>query len=200
MKRLAVLISSNSSGSNLQAIIDAIRVGSLQATICIVIATKETAPGLTKAKAHNLKIAICEKKETLLPLLQTYKPDFICLAGWQQIITDNVLNEYPEKIVNIHPGLIPSSLTDTVKNPDGSDALWNKQKYGNAAIENFLNHNALYAGSSIHFLTKEFDFGPVLGRTFEAIYPDDTVDTLYERLKKKEHVLYIDALKRLCNR
>src|SRR3989338_2600482 len=83
-------------------------------------------------------------------------------------------------------------------NPDNTKALWNKGMYGNKAIQNFLDQKATYAGSSLHFLTNEFDFGPVLGKTFEKIDPDDTVESLYARLKKKENELYVEVLEKLC--
>ncbi|KKR83567.1 MAG: hypothetical protein UU30_C0013G0005 [Candidatus Nomurabacteria bacterium GW2011_GWA2_40_97] len=85
-----------------------------------------------------------------------------------------------------------------VLNPDNTKALWNKGMYGNKAIQNFLDQKATYAGSSLHFLTNEFDFGPVLGKTFEKIEPDDTVESLYARLKKKENELYVEVLEKLC--
>jgi phosphoribosylglycinamide formyltransferase-1 len=69
----------------------------------------------------------------------------------------------------------------------------------NKAIQNFLDQKATFAGSSIHFLTLNFDFGPVLGRTFEKIETDDNVESLYRRLKKKENELYIGVLEKLCS-
>ena len=66
-------------------------------------------------------------------------------------------------------------------------------------MQNFLDNKATYAGCTNHFLTKEYDFGPVLGRTFEKIKPNDTIESLYTRLKKKENQLYVKVLTRLCN-
>jgi len=78
--------------------------------------------------------------------------------------------------------------------------LWNKGKLAEKAIQNFLSEKSTYAGSTIHFLTLEFDFGPVLGRTFEKIEPNDTVESLYARLKKKENELYVNVLEKLCSK
>jgi phosphoribosylglycinamide formyltransferase-1 len=89
-------------------------------------------------------------------------------------------------------------MDEIVKNPDGTNALWNKGKLTNIAIKEFLDRHATYAGSSIHFLTEEFDFGPVLGRVFEKVEKDDTIDSLYSRLKKKENRLYVEVLQKLC--
>lgn len=197
MKKLVVLISNKGTGTNLQAIIDGIESGKINAGIVAVISDTPDAKGLERAKKHNLPIEICPKKENLLPLLQKLKPDYICLAGWKQIVTDEIIDAYPQRILNLHPGLIPNTLNSVVKNPNGTEALWNKGKLAEVAIKNFLEHNS-YAGSSIHFLTKEFDFGPVLARCFEKTLPTDTVETLYSRLKKKENEMYVEVLHKLC--
>ena len=197
--RIAVLISNTGTGTNLRAIIDGVEEGIIKAEICAVVYDTAEALGLNHAREHNLNIKICEKKEELLTLLQKLNSDYICLAGWKQIILDEVITAFPNKILNLHPGLIPDTVDSMVKNPDGTDALWNKGKLTNKAIENFLKEKCTFAGSSVHFLTLDFDFGPVLGRTFEKIEPDDSVESLYQRLKKKENELYVDVLKKLTS-
>src|SRR3989338_2331599 len=205
-KKLAVLVSDVGMGTNLQAIIDGVNEGKIKSEISAVISDKENTPALERAKKHNLRIEICSKKEALLPLLQKIAPDYICLAGWKQIILDEVITAYPNKILNLHPGLIPNTIEGSlpaqagVKNPDGTNALWNKGKLANKAIQNFLDQKATFAGSSIHFLTLDFDFGPVLGRTFEKIEDYDNVESLYVRLKKKENELYVKVLEKLCKK
>lgn len=195
--RIAVLISNVGQGTNLRAIIAGVESGRIKTEICAVVCNRADAPGLEHARKSGLNIEICTKKEDLLPLLQKLDPDFICLAGWKQIILDEVILAFPNKILNLHPGLIPDSPDGTVKTPDDTDALWNKGKLADTAIQYFLDNGATYAGSSIHFLTLEFDFGPVLGRCFEKIEPGDTVGTLYTRLKKKENELYVEVLEKL---
>jgi phosphoribosylglycinamide formyltransferase-1 len=196
--KLAILISNTGTGTNLQAIIDAIERGELKAEICAVISDKAESLGLERARKHNLRVEICPKKEELRQLLQKLNPDYICLAGWKQIILDEVILAYPNKILNLHPGLIPNTIDGKVKNPDGTDALWNKGMLTDKAIQNFLDQKSSYAGSSIHFLTLNFDFGPVLGRTFEKIEINDNVESLYKRLKQKENQLYVEVLKNLA--
>ena len=198
MKKLAVLISNAGTGSNLQAIIDAIKQGALKASVTVVISNKEDAKGLKRARENGIQTEICPTSDLLLPLLKKHNPDFICLAGWKLIITDDVLEKHKNRILNIHPGLIPDTLDGEVKNPDGTKALWNKGKFTDIAIRSFLDEKATYAGSTVHFLSNEFDFGPVLARTFEKIEPDDTVESLYSRLKKKENEIYVKALIELC--
>lgn len=198
MKRLAVLISNVGTGTNLQAIIDAVEAKKLNAKVVVVISDTPEAFGVKRAKKHRLEVAICKSKEELLTLLEKYNPDFIALAGWKRIILDEVIDAYKDRIINVHPGLIPDTEDGLVKNPDGTGAIWNKGKLAGKAIQNFLDQEATYAGSSIHFLTHEFDFGPVLTRGFVKIEKGDTVDSLYGRLKKVEHQMYVESLQKLC--
>ncbi|MDQ5971276.1 MAG: phosphoribosylglycinamide formyltransferase 1 [Patescibacteria group bacterium] len=197
--QIVVLISNTGTGSNLKAIIDGVERDSINASICAVISDRDDAMGLEHAKAHNIPIEICPIKEDLLALLQKLNPDFICLAGWKKIILDEVITAYPNKILNLHPGLIPDTVEGTVQNPDGTLALWNKGMLADKAVANFLNNKSTFAGSSVHFLTLDFDFGPVLGRTFEKVENNDTVESLYARLKKKENELYVEVLGKITH-
>lgn len=172
------MVHEGGSHTNLKAIREAIDGGKINAEISAVVSDKEDA----------------------VPILEKISPDYICLAGWKKIIPDEIVKKYENRILNIHPGLIPDNISAndiSVKNPDGTEALWNKGMYGNKAIQNFLDQKATFAGSSVHFLTLNFDFGPVLGRTFEKIQADDDVESLYERLKKKENQLYVEVIKKL---
>lgn len=199
MKKIAVLISNKGTGTNLQAIIDGVKSGKINAQITVVVSDTKDALGLERAKKNSLQIEICPRKEDLLAILKKYQVDYICLDGWKQIIPVSLIKTFPNKILNVHPGLIPDTQDSIVKNPDGTDALWNKGKFTDKAIQNFLDSSATYAGSTVHFLSEEFDFGPVLERTFEKVQPGDTVESLYKRLKVKENEAYVKALEELCN-
>lgn len=200
MKKLVFLISNAGTGSNLQTVIDAIKKKTLLAKIVAVISDKSDSKGLEIARKENIKTLLVPEKKDLLPQIKPFQPDYILLTGWKQIITDEMINTYPEKILNLHPGIIPVDPHKIEKNPDGTEALWNKGMFTKIAIQNVLSKNATYAGSSIHFLTHKFDFGPILGKTFEKTCPGDTIESLYARLKKKENELYVEVLKKLCNR
>jgi len=200
MITIAILISNTGTGTNLQAIINGVEAGKIKGKISAVVCDKPEAPGLDRAQKHNLPIEICPNKKDLLPLLQNLKPDIICLAGWKQIILDEAINYFPNKILNLHPGLIPDFLNGVVTNPDGTKGLWNKGMLAEKAIKNFFDKKTTYAGSSIHYLTLEFDFGPVLGRAFEKIEPEDTVESLYRRLKERENTLYVEVLRKITNK
>ncbi|EKD90792.1 MAG: phosphoribosylglycinamide formyltransferase [uncultured bacterium] len=199
MKKIVVLISNTGTGTNLQAIIDGVKDKKISAKILAVISDTKEALGLSRARKYKLKIIIVPKKEELLKVLKKLNPDFIALAGWKQIILDEVIDAFPNKIINTHPGLIPDSLDGVIKNPDGTDAVWNKGKMTSKAMQNFLDSKATYAGCTNHFLSEEFDFGIVNARCFEKIKDGDDVDSLYQRLKKKENKMYVDVLSRLCS-
>lgn len=198
MKKLAVLISNKGTGTNLQAIIDGVESGKIAGKIIAVVSDTPDAQGLERARKHNLRIEISPKRQDLLPILKKLAPDYICLAGWKQIILPEVIETFPNRIINTHPGLIPDTLDGLVKNPDGTEGLWNKGKLTDIAIQNFLDQGASYAGCTNHFLSDEFDFGKVLGRCFEKVQPKDAVESLYSRLKIKENKLYVDVLAKLC--
>lgn len=199
MKNLAVLISNAGTGSNLQAIIDAIKDNKLKAKISIVVSSSPDAYGLERAKKNNIEILVVNKNDSLEKILKPYQIDLVILAGWKLIIPQSFINTYSNKIVNIHPGLIPDKIDGIVKNPDGTPGLWNRGKLTDLAIQNFLDHHSTFAGSTVHFLSNQFDFGPVLNRCFEKIQSGDTVISLYKRLKKKENQIYVESLIKLCN-
>jgi len=198
MLKLAVLISNAGTGTNLQAIIDAIENKSLKAKIAIVISGNADAVGIERAKKHKIPYIVIGKQENIENILSTgYSIDIIVLAGWKRIISQSMINTYKNKIINLHPGLIPDNMSGVVLNPDGTKGLWNKGMMTEKAIQNFLDKKATYAGSTVHFLSNEFDFGFVLARCFEKIRENDTVNTLYSRLKKKENRIYVNSLVQL---
>lgn len=197
-KKLCILISNTGTGTNLSAIIKATQSNSINAEILCVITDSLDAKGLVHAEKNSLMIEMVPKKEGLLDVLKKYKPDYICLCGWKQIITDNVIKHFPSKILNLHPGAVPDSIDGIVLNPDGSQALWNRGKLTESAIKNVIDAKNSHAASSIHFLSSEFDFGTVLKRCFEKVKPNDTIDSLYARLKMKENKMYIEVLMNLC--
>lgn len=200
MKKLAILISDTGTGTNLLAIIRAIEAKKLKAKISVVVSDTKKALGLKRAKKHNLEIKIIKKQDDLAKILKDdYQVDYVCLSGWKKIIPNRMIQLFKERILNIHPGLIPDGLGEAVKNPDGTKALWNRGKLTDKAIQNFFDNHTTYAGSTVHCLTKKFDFGLVLVRCFEKIKTKDTIESLYRRLKIKENKIYVQSLIKLCN-
>ena len=199
-KKIAILISNASKGSNLKSIAKAIEEKRLDAKIVKVVSGSADAEGLIFSKEHNIPSVLLPKSDLADKILIKLSPDYIVLAGWKRIIPEILIEAFPSRILNLHPGLIPETIEGFVNNPDGTKALWNKGKMTENAVKSFLERRSTYAGSSVHFLTKEFDFGPVVGRCFEKIKPGDDVDKLYKRLKIKENKLYVDSLRQLCNK
>jgi phosphoribosylglycinamide formyltransferase-1 len=199
MKKLAILISDAGTGTNLQAIIDAVKNKKLKAEIKLVISSSKNAYGLQRAKKNNIFSMIVNKKDYLEKILKNHQIDLVVLAGWKLIVPQTLINTFKNRILNLHPGLIPDKMDEVIKNPDQTDGLWNRGKLTDVAIQNFLDKKATYAGSTVHFLSNEFDFGPILGRCFEKVLSNDTVNSLYKRLKKKENQIYIESLIKLCN-
>lgn len=198
-KKLAILISDTGTGTNLQAIINAINNKKLSATISIVISSSPDALGLVRARKNDIPTIVVNKKDNLEKILVDNKIELVVLAGWKLIIPESLIKAFENKILNLHPGLIPDEMSGVVNNPDGTPGLWNRGKLTNIAIKNFLDKKATYAGSTVHFLSKEFDFGKILNRCFEKISPGDTIESLYTRLKKKENKIYVESLIKLCN-
>lgn len=198
MKRIAILISNAGTGSNLQAIINAVACQELPIIIALVVSDSPDAKGISKAKENNIPTLIVSKQDNITSILKKdYAIDYVALAGWKQIIPDKMIQTFENRILNLHPGLIPDTIDGTVTCPDGSMGLWNRGLFTDKAIQHTLNKKASYIGSTVHFLSNEFDFGPVLERCFVKIQHDDTVDSLYDRLKKEEHKIYIKALKNI---
>src|SRR3989344_9156376 len=134
MKRIAILISNVGKGSNLQAIVDAVNSKKINAKIVAVISDTNDAIGLKHAINNKIPIKICANKKDLPQVLKRLKPDYIALAGWKQIILDEVIEFYPNQILNLHPGLIPDKINGIVKNPDGTEGEWNRGKLTDKAI------------------------------------------------------------------
>ena len=200
MKKLAVLISDAGTGTNLQAIIDAIKTKKLKAKIKLVVSSSKDAFGLKKAQENKILTMVVDKKNNLKKIFEDYQIDLMVLAGWKLIISQSLISAFKNKILNLHPGLIPDKMEGVAINPDKTNGLWNRGKLTDIAIKNFLDKKATYAGSTVHFLSDEFDFGIILNRCFEKVIPNDTVESLYKRLKKKENKIYVESLKHLCNK
>ena len=182
-RRLGVLISGR--GSNLQALIDAIADGRLDATIAVVVSNKENAGGLARARAAGIEAI------TLLHLAYATRDDFdralvdelrkrdvglVCLAGFMRLVGAPLINAFPNRILNIHPSLLPSF--------PGLDA----QKQ---AVE----HGVKVSGVTVHFVTAELDGGPIIVQRAVPVMPGDTAEILSERILAEEHRAYPEAVK-----
>lgn len=183
LPRLGVLISGR--GSNLQAIIDAVRDGSLAAAIAVVISNREAAPGLMRAREAGIETVVLSSKmyadrdaydRALVRELQARRVDLVCLAGYMRLVGEPMLNAFPQRIVNIHPSLLPAF--------PGLDAQ-----------RQALEHGVRIAGATVHLVTNELDGGPIVMQAAVPVRGDDTVDTLSARILVEEHRMYPEAIK-----
>ena len=213
--RLGVLISG--SGSNLQALIDAIESQELPGVeIALVISNKAGAYGLQRALKHNVpaiylpwrhtvgtqfiaskftapKAEMRESESRLTALLRLFQVDLIVLAGWMRILSPTFLEQFPRRVINIHPALLPNDGTgSTYKSSDGTQIPVFR---GLHAVQQALDAGVKVTGSSVHFVTPEVDAGPVICKEEVAIEDGDTEETLHERLKVVEHRLVVEAVK-----
>jgi phosphoribosylglycinamide formyltransferase-1 len=201
--RLGVLISGT--GSNLQALIDAIESKKLaNVEIALVVSNKANAYGLQRALTHNLPTVYLPWKERaesearLAALLRLFHVDLVVLSGWMRILSAAFIEQFPRRIINLHPALIPDDGTgNTYTTRDGTEIPVFR---GLHVVKQALDAGIKVTGSTVHYVTPEVDAGPVICREEVAIRQGDTEETLHERLKLVEHRLIVEAVKKWSNR
>lgn len=187
---VAVFVSG--SGSNLQALIDATKAGILSAKIVLVVSNRRDAYGLERAAKEGIDTFVFKTKKypspeeagrDLLGRLRERNVDYIALAGYLKLLPAELVREYRNRIVNIHPALLP--------------------KYGGKGMYGHFVHEAVIAsgdkesGVSIHLVDEIYDHGKVLEQVRVPVMPDDTPDDLAARVLKQEHKLYARVLDKL---
>jgi phosphoribosylglycinamide formyltransferase-1 len=185
---LVVLISGR--GSNLNAILDAIQAGELQATVKAVISSRVDADGLTRARECNIDTLALDPVDypvredydrALQGLIDQFEPDLVVLAGFMRILSPGFVQHYAGRIINIHPSLLP--------------ALRGLDTHRRALQEGVSEH-----GASVHFVTEELDGGPVIIQVRVPVLAGDDADTLAARVLREEHRLYVQALRLLAEK
>lgn len=181
--KLAVLVSGR--GSNLQAIIDNIEKGALSAELAVVISDQADAYALERARKHNVPAVHVSAKgyrgkrddydALLVKELQKRNVELVCLAGFMRIITPTLIKAFPNRILNIHPALLPSFPGLHVQK---------------AAIE----HGTKFSGCTVHFVDEGMDTGPIIIQAVVPVLDNDTEDSLSERILKQEHKIYSRAI------
>lgn len=183
---IAVLISGN--GSNLQAIIDHTTKSGIPGNICCVISNNPDAYGLLRAKKVNIPTHIVlhsdfptreEFDKELIKILRVYNPKLIILAGFMRILSKVFIDEYPDRIINIHPSLLP--------------------KYpGLETHKRVIEAGENEHGCSVHFVTTDLDNGPIIIQAKVPIHITDDPVQLAKRVLKKEHIIYPLTVKWIC--
>lgn len=186
-RRLGVLISGR--GSNLQSIIDAIRRGELAATIAVVVSNRPEAAGLLRAREAGLDTVCLQQKDfadrgaydaAVAGVLRDHAVDLVCLAGFMRLVGAPLIDAFPNRILNIHPSLLPSF--------PGLDAQ-----------QQALEHGVKVTGATVHLVNPELDGGPIVGQVSVPVLADDTVESLSARILVEEHRLYPTAIARVLD-
>ena len=180
--KLAVLVSGR--GSNLQAIIDSIEREELNAHISIVISSTRDAMALKRAEKHGIKTIFIdptvylnskEYGKVLIKKLKEFPIDLICLAGYMRILGEEVIQTFKEKIINIHPSLLPAFP-------------------GLNAQKQAIVHGVKFSGCTVHFVDSGIDSGPIILQTAVPVYDNDDEKSLSKRILEQEHYLYPKAI------
>ena len=180
--RLAVFASGG--GSNFQAIVDASREGSLSADVVLLVASSPSIGAVERARNEGVDVAVCAKNDDPLPLMQSYAIDIIALAGYLRLIPPAMVARYRNRIMNIHPALLPS--------------------FGGAGMYGMNVHNAVVAhgvrvtGATVHFVDTEYDSGPIVAQEAVPVFPDDSPADVASRVNTAELRLYPQALELLA--
>lgn len=187
MSRIVVLISGR--GSNMRSIVEACESGAVDATVVAVISNNSAAGGLAFAKERNIDTAVIDHKlfssriefdSELKIRIDSYKPDWILLAGFMRILGSDFVEHYLGRMINIHPSLLPlyPGLNTHARVLAAGDSTH---------------------GATVHFVTPELDAGQVIAKAEVEVLSNDTEQTLAERVLRAEHKLYVQALQRCVN-
>ena len=176
--KLGVLISG--SGTNLQALIDAIAAGKLDATIELVVSSRPSAYGLKRAEAAGIQTLTLSKEiyadpmvadEVIATELRRAGVDYVLMAGYMRMVHDPILASFPNRVVNIHPALLPSFK-------------------GAHAIQDAFDYGVKVTGVTVHFANSDYDCGPIIAQRPVEVEEGWTVDQLEARIHEVEHQLY----------
>lgn len=185
--RLAVFASGE--GSNFQSIVDAAKSGALKAQVVLCVSNNPSAGVLDRATKSEIPVLILNPSEfsdpdgytsSLRAKLIEFETDFIALAGYMKMIPAEIVNEYSDHIVNIHPALLP--------------AFGGPGMYGRRVHQAVLESGADQSGATVHLVDEEYDTGPIVLQESVPVRPEDTPDSLAARVLKVEHRIYPRAL------
>ena len=182
-KRIGVLLSGR--GSNFEALAESVAAGHIpNAEIAVVISNKPDARGLERAKARGIETRLIPSKglereaydRQVAAVLHDYKVDLICLAGYMRLLSPYFVAEFPQRILNIHPSLLPSFP-------------------GLESQKQALDYGVKVAGCTVHFVDENLDAGPIIVQAAVPVNDTDDEHDLSERILKEEHRIYTEAVK-----
>src|SRR5216683_2192898 len=182
-KRIGVLLSGR--GSNFEALADSVAAGRIpNAEIAIVVSNREGAPGIQRAESRRIPTRVIPSKglerevydRQVAAVLDEYKVDLICLAGYMRLLSPYFVASFPQRILNIHPSLLPSFP-------------------GLEAQRQALEYGVKVSGCTVHLVDENLDAGPILAQAIVPVRDDDTDATLSARILAEEHRIYSDAVR-----
>ena len=182
-KRIGVLLSGR--GSNFEALADSISAGRIpNAEIAIVVSNREGAPGIDRAQARGLATRVIPSKglerepydRQVVAALHEANVDLVCLAGYMRLLSPHFVAAFPQRILNIHPSLLPSFP-------------------GLESQKQALDYGVRFAGCTVHFVDENLDAGPIVLQAVVPVEDNDTEDTLSARILKEEHRIYSEAVR-----
>jgi phosphoribosylglycinamide formyltransferase 1 len=185
-RKIAILISGR--GSNMLALMDAVETGSLSAQIALVISNRADAAGVELARQRGYQVMVlphrgltrAEHENQLIAALQAESIELICLAGYMRLFSPVFLRAFPNRILNIHPSLLPAF--------PGVDAQQKAIDYG-----------VKFSGCTVHFVDEECDSGPIILQAVVPVFDDDSAESLSARILVEEHKLYPRAVELVLN-
>ena len=178
MLNIGVLVSGG--GSNLQAIIDDCENGEIKGNIKVVISNKEDAFGLERARKHNIRAVFEKNEDKVIKILKEENVDLVVLAGYLKIISPKFVSEFENKMMNIHPSLIPSFCGDGF--------------YGEKVHQAVIDYGAKVSGATVHFVNEEVDGGAIILQEAVPVYFDDRAEDIQKRVLVEEHKLLPKAI------
>ena len=184
MKNLPIGVLLSGSGTNLQALIDRVADGSLAADIVLVISSRPDAYGIERAKAAGIPVLVLNREvyadakaadQRIVDALREAGAEYVVMAGYMRMVTSVLLDAYPNRVVNLHPALLPSFR-------------------GAHGIQDAWDAGVKVTGVTVHFANAEYDKGPIIAQRAVVVRESDTVDTLEERIHEVEHEMYPQVL------
>ena len=182
-KRIGVLLSGR--GSNFEALADSVAAGRIPgAEIAVVVSNREGAPGIDKAKGRKIAARVIPSKglerevydRQVVAVLNEHNVDLVCLAGYMRLLSPFFVAAFPNRILNIHPSLLPSFP-------------------GRESQRQALEYGVKYAGCTVHFVDENLDAGPIVLQATVPVRDDDTEETLSSRILAEEHRIYTEAVR-----
>jgi phosphoribosylglycinamide formyltransferase-1 len=181
MKKLGILLSGR--GSNFEAIARNVQAGKIPAEIAVVISNKADARGLATAREMGLATRFIPSKgkereafdREVVAVLMEFQVDLVCLAGFMRILSPYFIHEFPQRILNIHPALLPAFP-------------------GEEAQRQALEYGVKFSGCTVHLVDEGVDSGPIVCQAWVPVLDDDTAETLAARILKEEHRIYSEAV------